>query len=80
MAPAGALLRRSLKAYQVYGANTDVGKTIFTTLLCKACQKFRPGEDVSFLKPVSTGPQEEADDWCSCILSRFLPTASRAKC
>ncbi|CAI4212325.1 unnamed protein product [Parascedosporium putredinis] len=72
MAPAGALLRRSLKAYQVYGANTDVGKTIFTTLLCKACQKFRPGEDVSFLKPVSTGPQEEADDWCSHI-NTYVP-------
>ncbi|PKS08548.1 hypothetical protein jhhlp_004934 [Lomentospora prolificans] len=65
MAPVGALLWRSLKTFQIYGANTDVGKTIFTTLLCNACRKFRPHDEISFLKPVSTGPQEDADDWLS---------------
>ncbi|WZH43077.1 adenosylmethionine-8-amino-7-oxononanoate aminotransferase [Fusarium acuminatum] len=31
MAPVPALLWRSLRVHQVYGANTDVGKTIFST-------------------------------------------------
>ncbi|PYH48131.1 adenosylmethionine-8-amino-7-oxononanoate aminotransferase [Aspergillus saccharolyticus JOP 1030-1] len=54
-----AALWRTLRAHQVYGANTDVGKTIVSTLLCKALQ---PQGPVSFLKPVSTGPLDEADD------------------
>ncbi|KZF26862.1 PLP-dependent transferase [Xylona heveae TC161] len=60
--PIGSLLWRSLRAYQVYGANTDVGKTIFSTILAKASKKRRPAENVWFLKPVSTGPLDEADD------------------
>ncbi|OJJ97519.1 hypothetical protein ASPACDRAFT_1890143 [Aspergillus aculeatus ATCC 16872] len=56
--PAAALWR-SLRAHQVYGANTDVGKTIVSTLLCNALQHHGP---VGFLKPVSTGPLNEADD------------------
>ncbi|KAF9871578.1 bifunctional dethiobiotin synthetase adenosylmethionine-8-amino-7-oxononanoate aminotransferase [Colletotrichum karsti] len=62
MAPVGALLWRSLRAYQIYGANTDVGKTIFSTVLCNAARKLWPNEQTSFLKPVSTGPLSEADD------------------
>ncbi|EGY19020.1 adenosylmethionine-8-amino-7-oxononanoate aminotransferase [Verticillium dahliae VdLs.17] len=46
---------------QVYGANTDVGKTIFTTILCNAATKFYNHERTSYLKPVSTGPASEAD-------------------
>ncbi|RBA18480.1 adenosylmethionine-8-amino-7-oxononanoate aminotransferase [Fusarium proliferatum] len=38
MAPVPALLWRSLRAHQVYGANTDVGKTIFTTILCNSAR------------------------------------------
>ncbi|KAB5578132.1 hypothetical protein GE09DRAFT_541399 [Coniochaeta sp. 2T2.1] len=57
----GSLLFRSLRVYQIYGANTEVGKTIFSTLLCKAARKQWPGENAAFLKPVSTGPLEEAD-------------------
>jgi len=64
MAPVGALLWRSLKAYQVFGANTDVGKTIFTALLCNASRRFRSDEQISFLKPVSTGSVDEADEGC----------------
>lgn len=54
-----AALWRSLRAHQVYGANTDVGKTIVSTLLCNAAQsKGSP----AFLKPVSTGALDDADD------------------
>lgn len=64
MAPVGALLWRSLRVYQVYGANTGVGKTIFTTLLCNAAKEHWQQERVAYLKPVSTGPSSEADDEC----------------
>ncbi|KAI9375824.1 pyridoxal phosphate-dependent transferase [Aspergillus egyptiacus] len=62
MAPVGAALWRSLRAHQVYGANTDVGKTIVSTILCNAVRHRNAEEKSAFLKPVSTGPQEEADD------------------
>ncbi|KAM3512070.1 hypothetical protein MY11210_004267 [Beauveria gryllotalpidicola] len=60
--PLAALLWRSLRVYQVFGANTEVGKTVFTTLLCKSAKRNWKQENVSFLKPVSTGPLDEADD------------------
>lgn len=65
MAPVGALLWRSLRAYQIYGANTDVGKTVFASVLCNAARKLWPKEQTAFLKPVSTGPASEADDECA---------------
>ncbi|KAJ5595401.1 uncharacterized protein N7459_001609 [Penicillium hispanicum] len=60
MAPVGAGLWRSLRAHQVYGANTDVGKTIVSTVLCNAVQQRK--QRAAFLKPVSTGALDEADD------------------
>ncbi|CCG84650.1 protein of unknown function [Taphrina deformans PYCC 5710] len=42
--------------YTIFGANTGVGKTIISTLLVKAF-----GPDVTYIKPVSTGPLSEAD-------------------
>ncbi|KAI9933988.1 hypothetical protein ASPWEDRAFT_126739 [Aspergillus wentii DTO 134E9] len=60
--PVGAALWRSLRAHQVYGANTDVGKTIVSTVLCNAVQRQKSRERAAFLKPVSTGPLDEADD------------------
>ncbi|POR39151.1 Bifunctional dethiobiotin synthetase/7,8-diamino-pelargonic acid aminotransferase, mitochondrial [Tolypocladium paradoxum] len=60
--PLASLLWRSLRAYQVFGANTDVGKTVFTTLLGRTARKLWSDERVAFLKPVSTGPASEADD------------------
>ncbi|KAJ6150931.1 hypothetical protein N7470_007525 [Penicillium chermesinum] len=60
MPPVGAGLWRSLRAHQVYGANTDVGKTIVSTVLCNAIQKQK--QRAAFLKPVSTGALDEADD------------------
>lgn len=62
MPSVGAALWRSLRAYQVYGANTDVGKTIASTILCKALNRQSAKENVYYIKPVSTGPQGEADD------------------
>ncbi|KAH9907926.1 hypothetical protein F4778DRAFT_454011 [Xylariomycetidae sp. FL2044] len=62
MAPIGSLLWRSLRVYQIYGANTEVGKTVFTTLLSKASRRVWSHEHTGYLKPVSTGPQDEADD------------------
>ncbi|OTA83782.1 hypothetical protein M434DRAFT_83660 [Hypoxylon sp. CO27-5] len=62
MAPAHPLLWRSLRVIQVYGANTDVGKTVFTTILCRAANDIWKKEQTTFLKPVSTGPEDEADD------------------
>ncbi|KAM3548364.1 hypothetical protein MY1884_009214 [Beauveria asiatica] len=70
--PLAALLWRSLRVYQVFGANTEVGKTVFTTLLCKSAKRNWKQENVSFLKPVSTGPLNEADDQCElCFLRDF---------
>lgn len=48
----------------MYGANTDVGKTIFSTILCKGAKRLRPNEEVAFLKPISTGPDDESDQRC----------------
>ena len=53
-------LFKKLRIHQVFGANTDVGKTILTTSLVRASA--RRGKKVFYLKPVSTGPLEEADD------------------
>ncbi|CZT06973.1 related to acetylornithine aminotransferase [Rhynchosporium graminicola] len=70
MPPQTSSLWRSLRAYQIYGANTDVGKTIMSTILCKAFAKKFPAEKTWYLKPVSTGPVDEADDR---HLTRFSP-------
>ncbi len=66
--PARSLLWRSLRIHQVYGANTEVGKTVISTLLCKAARRFWPKERTAFLKPVSTGALNDADDRCESPL------------
>lgn len=71
-----------LRIHQVFGANTDVGKTIFTTALALASASLpydankvgiaakdkdgfpiphEHGEQVHYVKPVSTGSLEVAD-------------------
>jgi dethiobiotin synthetase/adenosylmethionine--8-amino-7-oxononanoate aminotransferase len=75
--PLASLLWRSLRVHQVFGANTDVGKTIFTTLLARTAKKLWKNEHVAFLKPVSTGAADEADDRCKA--TTLLPTF-RAAC
>ena len=64
------MLWRDLKVFQVFGANTDVGKTIISTLLCRALQRRAPTNPLLYLKPVSTGPQSEADD---VHITKFAP-------
>ncbi|KAF8150737.1 PLP-dependent transferase [Crassisporium funariophilum] len=53
-------LFKQLRVHQIFGANTDVGKTILTTALVRA--SLFKGKNVVYLKPVSTGPLEDADD------------------
>ena len=62
MRQVGSVLWPRLRALQVYGANTGVGKTVVSTLLCKALQRKLPDYAVHYLKPISTGPLHEADN------------------
>ncbi|KAI0315562.1 PLP-dependent transferase [Amylostereum chailletii] len=55
-----SLLYKNLRIHQVFGANTDVGKTVLTSGLVRASAASR--NRVFYLKPVSTGPMEDADD------------------
>lgn len=57
-----SLLFKHLRIHQVFGANTDVGKTILTTALVRASALANRNANVFYLKPVSTGPIEDADD------------------
>ena len=50
-----------MRALQVWGANTDVGKTVLSTILCLGAVQKRPREGVYYLKPVSTGPSSDSD-------------------
>jgi hypothetical protein len=56
----GAVLWPTLQCFQIYGANTGVGKTIVSTLLCKTLSRKRDAR-VHYVKPVSTGPRNEED-------------------
>ncbi|KAF2688162.1 PLP-dependent transferase [Lentithecium fluviatile CBS 122367] len=60
--PAG--LWKNVIAVQVYGANTGVGKTVFSTILGAHFLKKtgRTNWKLRYVKPVSTGPASEADD------------------
>jgi dethiobiotin synthetase/adenosylmethionine--8-amino-7-oxononanoate aminotransferase len=55
-------LWRGLIAVQVYGANTGVGKTVASTLIAKYFLQRQAGWNVHFIKPVSTGPDSDADE------------------
>jgi dethiobiotin synthetase/adenosylmethionine--8-amino-7-oxononanoate aminotransferase len=55
-----SLLYKHLRISQIFGANTDVGKTILTTALARASAA--RSTPVFYLKPVSTGRPEDADD------------------
>ncbi|OAX84168.1 dethiobiotin synthase [Emergomyces africanus] len=76
MARVGAFLSKHLQAYQIYGANTSVGKTILSSLLYKAHNVLQPKANHWYLKPVSTGPDYERDDR---HISRFAQHVS-SKC
>ncbi|KDR78927.1 hypothetical protein GALMADRAFT_244587 [Galerina marginata CBS 339.88] len=53
-------LFQHFRVHQIFGANTNVGKTILTTALVRASAQ--RGKNVFYLKPVSTGPLTDADD------------------
>lgn len=53
-------LFKHLRIHQIFGANTDVGKTVLTSALVRASAA--RDRKVFYLKPVSTGPPSEADD------------------
>jgi len=55
-----SLLFKLLRIHQIFGANTDVGKTILTSALVRASALSE--RDVYYLKPISTGPRRDADD------------------
>lgn len=75
-------LWKNAVAVQVYGANTGVGKTVFSTLMgahfgrvsYKGRTSIRPGRwKVQYVKPVSTGPADEADDRSvHCCIARQI--------
>ncbi|KAH7341703.1 PLP-dependent transferase [Rhizoctonia solani] len=68
-----AHLYKHLRIHQVFGANTDVGKTVLTTALCRAAAA--SSRRVYFLKPLSTGHTADADD--GHILRHAGPLAER---
>ncbi|KAK7926760.1 Bifunctional dethiobiotin synthetase/7 8-diamino-pelargonic acid aminotransferase [Apiospora marii] len=76
----GSLLWRNLRVYQIYGANTDVGKTVITTALCKAARRLYRDELTGYLKPVSTGPGHEADEQCGCPSNHITKYARGVSC
>ncbi|KAF9223615.1 onanonoxo-7-onima-8-eninoihtemlysoneda [Gyrodon lividus] len=53
-------LYRQLRIHQIFGANTDVGKTIITAALVRASAL--KNNNVFYMKPVSTGAPRDADD------------------
>ncbi len=75
-APVGSMLWRHLRVYHVYGANTDVGKTVLTTALSKTATKLWKHEHSAFLKPVSAGPRADADDRCMLRDSQSYPAVT----
>jgi len=54
------MLFSHLRIHQIYGANTGVGKTIFSTILSLASAI--ENRHVFYFKPVSTGGHLDADD------------------
>lgn len=55
-----SLLFKHLRIHQVFGANTDVGKTILTCALARASAL--KNNSVFYLKPIGAGPLDTADD------------------
>ena len=54
-----SLLFKHLRIHQVFGANTDVGKTILSCALARASAL--KDNSVFYLKPISAGPIDTAD-------------------
>lgn len=54
-----SLLFKRLRIHQIFGANTDVGKTVLTSALVRASAS---ANQTVYIKPVSTGALELGDD------------------
>ena len=54
------VLYQNLRIHHVFGANTDVGKTVFSAVLTLA--SVAANRHTFYLKPVSTGSLTDADD------------------
>lgn len=63
------MLFKNLRVHQIFGANTEVGKTLFATALCRTAAL--AGEASHYLKPVGTGGH--GDDW-SALFTTFTFT------
>ncbi len=56
------MLFRDFKIWQVFGANTDVGKSVVSALICRALKRrVEKASHILYLKPVSTGAAEDHD-------------------
>lgn len=56
---------RLFQAYQIFAANTDVGKTIFATGLCRAAALVgasKKSHSLFYVKPVQTGYPKDSDE------------------
>jgi dethiobiotin synthetase/adenosylmethionine--8-amino-7-oxononanoate aminotransferase len=62
------MLFKNLRIHQIFGANTEVGKTLFATALCRTSAQ--NGEASHYLKPVGTGGH--GDDWYGNLLHSQL--------
>ncbi|OAD80011.1 hypothetical protein PHYBLDRAFT_15016 [Phycomyces blakesleeanus NRRL 1555(-)] len=62
--PASFHPTRAFQAYQLFAANTNVGKTVFATGLCRAAALFGKdtGRPVFYIKPVQTGYPTDSDE------------------
>lgn len=62
--PTPFLPTRAFQAYQIFAANTNVGKTIVATGLCRAAAIVakQNNRDVFYLKPVQTGYPVDSDE------------------
>lgn len=73
MRQVGSALWPKLKALQVYGANTGVGKTVISAVVCRAFQRRHGAKHkIHYVKPISTGPLSEADDRYVSLTPLFL--------
>jgi dethiobiotin synthetase/adenosylmethionine--8-amino-7-oxononanoate aminotransferase len=57
---------RAFQAYQIFAANTNVGKTVFATGLCRAAavvaSSKKTNPQVFYGKPVQTGYPVDSDE------------------
>jgi len=53
-------LYHGIRAFQVFGAGTNVGKTLVSAALVRAAdaQNLKP----IYIKPIGTGPADESDE------------------